>query len=229
MKRVITLVAMATMAVALVAGPAAAHVTLNPNEATKGGFAKFDVRVPTERDDTSTVKVELFFDEEHPFPTVRVKPKEGWDYTVNKRELDEPVEVFGQEYTEAVQSIVWEGGEIAPEEFDEFEISMGPLPSDADELVFKAIQTYDSGEVVRWVEVAAPGAEEPENPAPTVTLIDAPAEDGATEAATEVAGDDDAEDDDEDGGDPLGIAALVVGLIALAVGGMALARGRRTT
>ena len=228
MKRVITLVALVLATVALAAGAAAAHVTLNPNEATKGGFAKFDVRVPTERDDAATTKVELFMPEEHPFPTVRVKPKDGWDYTINKRELDEPVEVFGQEYTEAVESIVWEGGEIAPEEFDEFEISMGPLPEDADQLVFKAIQTYDSGEVVRWAEVAAAGAEEPELPAPTVTLIDAPAEEGATEAATELAAGDDDEDDDADT-DPLGIAALVAALLALGVAVFALTRNRPTT
>ena len=227
MKRVLTMAAVAMLTVTLVAGAAAAHVTLNPQEAPKGGFAKFDVRVPTERDDSSTTKVELFFPEDQPFPTVRVKPKDGWDYTINKRELDEPVEVFGQEYTEAVESIVWEGGEIAPEEFDEFEISMGPLPEDADQLVFKAIQTYDNGEVVRWAEVAAEGAEEPEFPAPTVTLIDAPAEDGATEAATELAAGDDDEDDDADT-DPLGIAALVAALLALGVAGVALARGRRT-
>jgi uncharacterized protein YcnI len=223
MKRSVILAVVA--ALTLLAGPAAAHVTLNPNEATKGGFAKFDVRVPNERDDAATVKVELFFPEENPFPTVRVKPKDGWEYSTTMRELDEPVEVFGQEYTEAVESVTWEGGEIGVNEFDEFEISMGPLPEDADQLVFQAIQTYDSGEVVRWAEIAEPGGEEPELPAPIVTLVDAPAEEGATEAATELA----AGEVGDTGTDPMGIAALVAALLALGVAVVALTRSRSTS
>ena len=49
----------AALAALLVVTPvAAAHVTLNPREWAAGGFAKFDVRVPNERDDADTTRVD---------------------------------------------------------------------------------------------------------------------------------------------------------------------------
>ncbi|MCW3009438.1 MAG: nuclear export factor, partial [Solirubrobacterales bacterium] len=46
-------------AVSVLALPAAAtaHVTVNPKQAPAGAYTVLDVRVPTERDDASTVKV----------------------------------------------------------------------------------------------------------------------------------------------------------------------------
>jgi hypothetical protein len=41
-------------------------------------------------------------------------------------------------------------------------------------LIFKALQTYSTGEVVRWIEVAPEGGARPEHPAPVVT-VQAPA------------------------------------------------------
>ena len=37
-------------------------------------------------------------------------------------------------------------------------MSLGPLPK-ADQFVFKALQTYTDGEVVRWIEEPTGGAE----------------------------------------------------------------------
>jgi hypothetical protein len=36
--------------------------------------------------------------------------------------------------------------------------------------VFKAVQTYGDGTVVRWIEDQPKGAPEPEHPAPVLTL-----------------------------------------------------------
>ena len=49
----------ATTAAAALAAPAAApaHVTLQPDEAPAGGFARMDVRVPNEDDTNATTKV----------------------------------------------------------------------------------------------------------------------------------------------------------------------------
>ena len=53
----------ATVAAAVLAAPAAAqaHVTLNPREVTAGAFTVMTVRVPNERDDKGTVKVDVRF------------------------------------------------------------------------------------------------------------------------------------------------------------------------
>src|SRR5687768_11714990 len=100
--------------------PAAAHVTVNPSEAEQGGFAKLTFRVPNERDDAGTTKVEVFFPEDTPLFSVSTKPVPGWTATVERTELDEPVDVFGERRTDAVSKITWEGSVVNPGEFQEF-------------------------------------------------------------------------------------------------------------
>lgn len=157
------------------AGTAMAHVTVNPREATRGGFATFDVRVPNERPDASTVEVTLSLPEDHPIESVSLQPVPGWIYAVARTQLAEPlVDEDGDPTAEVVSAVTWtatEGNAAKPGEFIQFPISLGPLPDDADRLVFKATQTYDSSEVVRWIEEAGEDGAEPEHPAPVVTLV----------------------------------------------------------
>jgi uncharacterized protein YcnI len=209
----------------LVASPAWAHVTVNPDEAPKGGFTAVSFRVPNERDDSGTIQLEIEFPADHPIRSVSVKPKPGWTAAVEQAPLDEPVIDEGEEITEAVSRITWTGGRIGPGEFDEFDVSMGPLPDDTDQLVFKALQTYEGGEVVRWIEETGPGGEEPEFPAPVLKLTAAEGEDGGDD---ESAADVDVGGDDEDDSDTLAVVALVVGALGLVagVGGILLARRR---
>ena len=60
MKRILTVLLAAGAALVLPATSALAHVTVNPREATAGGYAKLAFRVPNERD-ASTTKVEINF------------------------------------------------------------------------------------------------------------------------------------------------------------------------
>lgn len=152
------------------AGPALAHVSVHPEEATQGGFQKLTFQVPTERD-VATTKVKVQLPPDHPMPFVSVKPKTGWTSTLEKTTLTTPVEAFGETYTEVVSTVTWEGGEVKPGEFDDFEISVGPLPDDVDELSFKAIQTYADGEEVLWTEPVGADGAEPEHPAPVLKLV----------------------------------------------------------
>lgn len=162
----------------LISSSAAAHVTVNPREASQGGFAALASRTPNERDDASTVKLSVAFPADTPIAFVSVRPHPGWSYQVTKAKLAQPIQGEGGEITEAVSTITWSaagpGQAIKPGEYDEFSVSVGPLPEGVDQLVSKANQTYSSGEVVRWIEEAAPGSqEEPEHPAPTLTLLPA--------------------------------------------------------
>jgi periplasmic copper chaperone A len=222
--------ALAVAVIALVAAaPAAgAHVTVQPGTAAQGSYMKVDVRVPNERDDAGTTSVEFNLPEDVAIRSVRVEAVPGWEYEIEKRTLDEPIEAGeGDPVTEVVSKITWSGGVIKPGEFQDFPVSLGPLPEDVDSLVFPAIQTYEGGEVVRWIDVAEEGAEEPERPAPTLTLTPAEEEGGAT--ATTVADEAAAAPaDDSDSSNGLAIAALVVGLLGLVVGGVALAKSRST-
>ena len=214
---------------ALVAGlapTAYGHVTVQPNEAIVGSFSRFVVRVPTERD-VPTIKITV---ELPPLAFVSFEPEEGWKRTVEMVELDDPIEVFGEEVTEAVGSVTWTGGEIGPGEFDEFGFS-ARMPDGEETLEFKADQTYKGGEVVSWA-----GAPDSDAPAALVKTYDLALEEGQGQLAalaelrmaaadgsdkptdTDDAEGDDEEDDDDDGlGLLLGGGALAVSLIALAV------------
>lgn len=236
--------AIATMLFALVS-VSAAHVSVNPGEAEKGSFTKLAFRVPSERDDAGTTEVEVNFPTDHPIAFLSVRPHPSWTYEVERTQLDEPVEVFGDELTEVVSKITWTGGPIAPGEFDEFEVSVGPLPEDTDQLLFPALQTYEGGEVVRWIEETPASGEEPEHPAPVLRLIDASdgGEEGeeeptSTTTASTATSDPAAADgltlsnvasqDDVDSTQTLAIIALILGAVGLIAGVLGVLRGRST-
>lgn len=163
----------AAAGVVLLAGPAAAHVSVQPQgEAAQGGYATVNFKVPNERDDASTVKLQINFPADHPLTSVMPQPVPGWDVKVTKEKLDKPLESHGNKITEAVSKVTWtaDGDGVAPGTFQQFPVSLGALPEDADQLVFKAVQSYDNKEVVRWIEEPKEGGEEPESPAPVLAL-----------------------------------------------------------
>lgn len=219
-RRLITVVALSTGAVLVpLTGTAAAHVTVSAPGATQGGYTKLVFRAPTEKQ-VFTTGLEIALPTDTPLASVRVKPKPGWTYELVRTTLDEPLEVHGRTISEVVSRIVWKaaGPGIGATEFDEFEVSAGPLP-EVDQLVFPALQTYADGEVVRWIEESEDGAAEPEKPAPVLEL--AAAEGGASSAAN-------AASTAGTGTDDLTLAALAVAGLALVTGIAALLRGRRT-
>ncbi|MFE2266477.1 YcnI family copper-binding membrane protein, partial [Streptomyces griseosporeus] len=165
--------ALAATAVLALSSPALAHVSVQPEgAAAKGGYAVVDFKVPNERDNASTTKLEVTLPTDHPLASVMPQPVDGWNVEVTKSKLAKPLEMHGEKITEAVSKVTWTatGKGIQPGYFQKFPLSVGKLPEDADQLVFKAIQTYDNKEVVRWIEVPQEGQDEPENPAPVLTL-----------------------------------------------------------
>jgi uncharacterized protein YcnI len=220
---------------ALLAGPAAAHVTVQAPGAQPGGFTKLTFRTPTERD-VPTTQLEIAFPEDHPIARVSVKPHPGWMYQVTKAAPAEPFEVFGEPVEEVVTRITWTadpGNGIGPGEFDEFEVSAGPLP-EAERLVFKALQTYDDGEVVRWIEEPVEGGERPEHPAPVLELAPQDEQDASGHAAespepqSQASPSDGDADADADTATALGAVGLGAGLLGMLLGGLALLRTRRS-
>jgi uncharacterized protein YcnI len=156
--------------VVFVAIPAAAHVEIEPGSAAKGSTTSFSFRVPNEKDNASTVGVEVTFPADHPIPSVSVLVKQGWTFTVEKTPLPKPIKTEFGEVTEAVSKITWTGGQIPPDGYDLFTVRGGPLPKNVNQLEFKASQTYSDGEVVQWIEPTVKGGAEPEHPAPVLKL-----------------------------------------------------------
>ncbi|MCX5055807.1 YcnI family protein [Streptomyces sp. NBC_00201] len=231
--------AVAASAVVVLSAPAFAHVSVQPEgTAAKGGYAVIDFKVPNERDDASTTKVEVNFPTDHPLASAMPQPMDGWKIQVTKSKLAKPIEMHGKKINEAVSKITWtaQGKGVEPGYFQKFPISVGTLPEDADELVFKALQTYSDNEVVRWIEVQKDGAEEPENPAPVLALS-AASEDGhshgsstAEDASADAKGADskDAENtaaDTSTAADSSDTTARVLAVVGIVVGALGVAYG----
>lgn len=222
------------------AAPAFAHVTVHPEKAEQGGWAKLTFRAPTERDDASTTKLQVNFPPEHPIQSVSVEPHQGWSYKVEHAKLDEPIKTEHGSVTETVSRITWTSDSketaIKPGEFAEFAISAGPLP-EADKLILPTVQTYSNGKVVKWIETAPEGSSEPEHPAPAVQLVsssDANAasntgNDADTAAAASVDGPDTGSSGPSGLTLTLSIVALVVALLGAAAAALAFLRTRRTS
>ena len=186
-RRISTAAVSAALLLVLVAAPASAHVTVDPGEAVKGSFTKLALRVPNEEEKASTVEVAVQLPPG--LDEVSTRPVPGWTAAVSG------------------SVITWSGGQIRPGEFQEFELSL-QLPT-TDTVVFKAVQTYDDGTIVRWID-----------PVPTLHLVAASA--AGSSAATP-----------DDGGDGNGgvVGAYGLGAVAvlLAAAALVLARRRPTS
>jgi uncharacterized protein YcnI len=208
------------------AAPASAHVTVDPKDAVQGSYARLAFRVPTESDTASTVKLEVVLPEDAPVASVSTMPVPGWTVTVERRPVNPPLEVHGAQVTEAVSKITWTAtgdAGIKPGEFLEFPVSMGPLPA-TDQMVFKALQTYSNGMVVRWIEEPPADGSEVESPAPVLKLTPAAGDAEATPSAS-----------DRTSAEGIGgwayaaVIGLVAGVAGLVLGALAFARTRRAS
>ncbi|MYS45251.1 DUF1775 domain-containing protein [Streptomyces sp. SID5998] len=236
--RLVTVGALAGTAVLAVSVPAFAHVTVQPEgAAAKGGYAVVDFKVPNERDNASTTKLEVNFPADHPLASVMPQPIDGWKIQVTKSALAKPLEMHGKKITEAVTKVTWtaDGKGIEPGYFQKFPVSLGALPEDTDQLVFKALQTYSNKEVVRWIEVQQKGQEEPDNPAPTLQLTAAADDhDAAAPDATAAADAKPAAQSTASAKSGTDTTARVLGVVGIVVGAAGVAYGvfagrRRTT
>jgi periplasmic copper chaperone A len=202
------------LAVAMPAG-ASAHVRLLPEEAEAGAYTVLRVNVPNESPDSATTKVVVEFPPGFTYALYR--PIAGWSGDVKMTKSAKSI-IDGKVTPARVTRVTWSaeerGAVIQPEQFEEFPIAVQIPDRPGDTLTFKATQTYENGDVVRWV-----GAPSSQAPAPQV-LVTAAGEDqggGVGEDAT-------AEEDSGDESGGLVIVALIVGILGLLVGTAALIR-----
>jgi uncharacterized protein YcnI len=133
MVRRATLVFVLTVLGLLALAPAAqARVSIVPGAVPGGGTQAFAFRLANERTDTETTRLELVFPEEPAIMSAEVAGVQGWTATITPR-------------GDAVGSIVLSGGSVGPRQFEQFLITLGPLPSDG-RLVLEAVQAYGDGQ-----------------------------------------------------------------------------------
>jgi uncharacterized protein YcnI len=201
------LMALSTFLTLAVANVASAHVVVSPEEVPADEFEKLVVSVPTEKDiPTTGVRVEV----PEGFTVLGVQPVPGWSYQF-------------EEEAGIIKAITWSGGEIRPQEFQEFAFQ-ARTPEEPGEFSWNAYQTYEDGSVVEWTgppeeaeEEAEEGAEEV-GPASVVEVVRSGAQADEPSAAPP-----------ESGGGFAPIAAyggLGVGILALIVALVALLRKR---
>jgi uncharacterized protein YcnI len=198
-------VAVATLAATFAfAGAASAHVSVTPTTAAGDSYPTLTFRVPTESDTAATRRLAVYLPAGGSVGTPRVKPHPGWHADVTP--------------TRVVWTADSPGSRIKPGEFDEFELSVGPLPTSGT-LTFKALQYYTDGSVVRWIDTAAAGQPEPEHPAPVLTITPAASSTSADPASAHPVV--------ERTGDSTAPLALSIAALVLAAGSLLLSLVRR--
>lgn len=225
MKKLVSLAIVTAAALLALSGSAVAHVTLQPSSAPAGEFVRLDVRVPNEQDNASTNKVSVKFPPGFIFASYQ--PVAGWKVSVKRSKLAKPVTAEGEKFTQQVSQMTWTGssqGKIGPGQFQDFGVSVQIPDKSGAKLKFPAIQTYDNGDVTRWI-----GAEGSEEPAPIVTVTTGGGDE--TGAATSGSVDEESSSSSDEGSSDdsktLSIIALVVGGLGLIAGGFALSSARR--
>lgn len=202
----------------LFAVPAFAHITVTSSSAAPGSAAVLTFHVPDEEAKASTVQLDVLLPAGHPIAQLLVKPVPGWTVAVKTVTLAKPLVTDDGSFSQAVSEVIWSGGTIAPGQFQDFSMSADPLPQGAGQLVFKALQTYSNGDVVRWIDIPQAGQPEPDHPAPVLTLTAGPAPaPGAASSAPSTG----AASSSSSGSSTLalgaGIGGLIFGLAGLAV------------
>ncbi len=169
----------ATSALACVGGPAVnpahAHATLETAQAIVGSAYKAVMRIPHGCGALPTLKLRIRV----PDGVIGVKPmpKPGWILETVKGKYDRTYELFHAKLTEGVKEIIWSGGNLPNEFYDEF-VFTGTLADDLKpgaSLWFPTVQECE-GAAQRWIEIPAEGksADDLKSPAPGLKLLAKP-------------------------------------------------------
>jgi periplasmic copper chaperone A len=219
------------IAVVALAGPAFAHVVITPSSAPAGSAAELTFRVPNEETKAATTELQIKIPTDHPIAQLLVKPVPGWTATVTTVTLATPITTDDGTFGSAVSEVTWTGGKILPGQFQDFSVSADPLPSGISELVFKAVQTYSNGDIVRWIDLSQPGEPAPEHPAPVLALTTGGA--GTTDDSggtiTAMSGTNSSGDSDVTVAILLGAGGFAAGLVGLVAGISAWQTSRRAS
>jgi periplasmic copper chaperone A len=163
------LLAAAALTAAIVVGwavPAFAHVTTDPSSAPMGSEITLRFRVPNEVTNANVVRLDVAFPTDPPLLGVDTEPIPGWTSTITEANASAQT---GQVVSE-ISWVAASGGGTPPGEFQEFPILVQQLPTDGNQVVFKAVQTYSDGSVVRWIDPVVAGQPPPDHPTPILTL-----------------------------------------------------------
>jgi hypothetical protein len=156
--RVAVAAPLAATLVLLGAGTASAHVEATAGDGAQAGAGPVTVAFVAEAESTTAgiinVKTQLPAGVLPEWVSLASGP-DGWALSTD-----------GDSYTV--------GGPGLPAGTDaEFTIGIGQLPADRTEFTFKSLVRYSDNHEDAWIQEQVPGGDEPENPAPTITVAQA--------------------------------------------------------
>lgn len=149
-----------------------AHVTLETREARAGAPYKAVLKVPHGCDGTATVKVRAAIPEG--LIAVKPMPKAGWQIETVKGAYAKSYPYYhGMQLSDGVKEIVWSGGKLPDEHYDEF-VFAGFLAGDLKPgpLYIPVTQECEKGEA-SWKDIPAAGQDlhALKAPAPAVVIL----------------------------------------------------------
>jgi uncharacterized protein YcnI len=168
--------AIAIAAATIAVSSASAHVTLENRQATIGSSYKAVFEVPHGCAGSATIKIRV----QIPEGVIAAKPmpKPGWNVEVIKGKYAAEYDYHGGKLSEGVKEVVWSGGKLLDDNYDEFVIStflIATLKPNTN-LYFPVVQECEQG-ISRWIDIPADGdaaAHAGKSPAPAVKLMAKP-------------------------------------------------------
>ena len=160
-----TIGVLAGLGVLVAAGPAAAHVEVSADK-NRAGATDVTLTFHGEAENPSGIKSERVVLPEGiaPADVTLVKAPAGWTFQAT------------------ADGFTVGGKALASGKDAEWKVKVAKLPDGETRLSFKTLETYADGEVSRWIEVQEEGKDEPDNPAPLITLKPGPSTAPATAA-----------------------------------------------
>jgi uncharacterized protein YcnI len=157
-----------------IAFSAEAHVTLEARQAPADSYHKAVLRVPHGCKDSPTVRLRVRIPDG--VSGVKPQPKPGWTLQITKVKLATPLDDgHGGKITETVGEVMWSGGSLPDEHYDEFALRVKLPDRPGATLYFPVVQECAQG-VHRWIELPAAGksGDEMKEPAPALRLTPKP-------------------------------------------------------
>ncbi len=146
-----------------------AHATLETITASPGSAYKGVVRIGHGCNGTATITVRVKIPEG--VTGVKPQPKPGWMVSTTKGNYAATHQLYGKPVSEGVQEIIWSGGKLLDEHYDEFLFRGNISATASSPLYFPVVQVCENGRH-DWVEIPAVGqdAHQLKSPAPFVKL-----------------------------------------------------------
>jgi uncharacterized protein YcnI len=169
--------AILTMATLAIAPTVFAHVSLTTKQSPIDSHYKAVLSVPHGCKGSPTTKIRVRIPEG--VVGVKPQPKAGWTLETIKGDYAKPYARYGTPITSGVKEVIWTGGPLPDDHYDEF-LFISYLSSDLapnSTLFFPVVQECEDG-VVRWIDLPSAKKKSPDDhsdsPAPGLKLLPKP-------------------------------------------------------